>query len=443
MQKKLTITVVVLVLGLLVSCERSSNYVPPTSTLTSATSTVLPSATSTMFTTPTPIDADKDGLLSSQEQELNTSDNELDTDGDGLDDYVEVVKYHTNPILADTDADNKPDSDIDERQENVNTTLIHIWARYMGKTDKMTTLYQEVQNVVYDDGVLVKVDLVLYPNTKPLFEASMFDVEEDLASQMGQYPQSNLSIDSREQIKTIAGSGAPFERAIRLHKWFRTTFMSKEQLPQDGWRRRRSGIGIGDYEPGDFIFRQLNPDAQFSDPYTGHDDRFRYFTITTDGIKQPVDIPRFDDPDWEFIHRFWFWRLWTTEMQIRARETGDCGPTAILLASLYQSIGIPARIVFETKATNETSQHFYPEIYINGHWVSADPNEPEIGKRYHTGWVQWNNFDGAWLIENDSFTQWGFRQPGSVNVLHGQLLDDDFGIPPDSSPNIVIPSGIK
>ena len=60
---------------------------------------------------------------------------------------------------------------------------------------------------------------------------------------------------------------------------------------------------------------------------------------------------------------------------MQALRTGDCGPTAILLGSIYQSIGIPARVVFETKPTSEFAQHFYPEIYLNGQWVSADASE--------------------------------------------------------------------
>ena len=62
--------------------------------------------------------------------------------------------------------------------------------------------------------------------------------------------------------------------------------------------------------------------------------------------------------------------------------------------------------------------------------------------RYHTDWIQWNSFDGAWLIENDSYTEWAFRQPGPMNVRHGSL-DDPLGIPDNVFPTIVYPSGLE
>jgi len=56
-------------------------------------------------------DPDKDGLTNNQEKEFGTDKNNPDTDGDGLTDGDEVLKYHTNPLKPDTDGDGLSDYD--------------------------------------------------------------------------------------------------------------------------------------------------------------------------------------------------------------------------------------------------------------------------------------------------------------------------------------------
>ncbi|MBI2437931.1 MAG: hypothetical protein HYV36_03860 [Lentisphaerae bacterium] len=55
------------------------------------------------------VDEDGDGLDRELEQQLETSDNKADTDGDGLSDYAEVFIYGANPMNPDTDGDGMPD----------------------------------------------------------------------------------------------------------------------------------------------------------------------------------------------------------------------------------------------------------------------------------------------------------------------------------------------
>ena len=56
-------------------------------------------------------DDDKDGLGICEEEKLGTDPNNPDTDGDGLTDGDEVLKYKTNPLKADTDGDGLNDGD--------------------------------------------------------------------------------------------------------------------------------------------------------------------------------------------------------------------------------------------------------------------------------------------------------------------------------------------
>jgi outer membrane protein OmpA-like peptidoglycan-associated protein/outer membrane protein W len=56
-------------------------------------------------------DNDGDGLTNGFEKSIGTSIDMADTDGDGLNDYEEVVKYKTNPAVADTDGDGLKDGE--------------------------------------------------------------------------------------------------------------------------------------------------------------------------------------------------------------------------------------------------------------------------------------------------------------------------------------------
>src|SRR5208283_3871441 len=56
-------------------------------------------------------DPDHDGLTNAEEKELGTDPHNPDTDGDGISDGDEVLKYHTNPLKKDTDGDGLSDYD--------------------------------------------------------------------------------------------------------------------------------------------------------------------------------------------------------------------------------------------------------------------------------------------------------------------------------------------
>jgi len=56
-------------------------------------------------------DPDHDGLSNSEEKQLGTDPHNPDTDGDGISDGDEVLKYHTNPLKKDSDGDGLSDYD--------------------------------------------------------------------------------------------------------------------------------------------------------------------------------------------------------------------------------------------------------------------------------------------------------------------------------------------
>jgi len=54
---------------------------------------------------PVPGDKDRDGIPDIEEEKLGTSQEEFDTDGDGLTDLEEIEKWKTDPLDPDTDDD--------------------------------------------------------------------------------------------------------------------------------------------------------------------------------------------------------------------------------------------------------------------------------------------------------------------------------------------------
>jgi hypothetical protein len=54
-------------------------------------------------------DKDRDGILDSEEKKLGLSNEDSDSDNDGISDYVEINEYKTDPKNPDTDGDGYKD----------------------------------------------------------------------------------------------------------------------------------------------------------------------------------------------------------------------------------------------------------------------------------------------------------------------------------------------
>lgn len=72
--------------------------------------------------------------------------------------------------------------------------------------------------------------------------------------------------------------------------------------------------------------------------------------------------------------------LHTPEMVLYNAQ-GDCDDKSILLSSLLESLGHKTRLVAVGFRKNSFS-HVYPEVFLNGKWVSLETTEPvDIGWR--------------------------------------------------------------
>ncbi len=87
---------------------------------------------------------------------------EVDSDGDGLSDFQEIHKYHTNPFKKDTDGDGVPDGDWKARREH--TYTVRTVMKFMPPFDS-SCLNDDFQDarVLEETKDYIKLEVVLYP----------------------------------------------------------------------------------------------------------------------------------------------------------------------------------------------------------------------------------------------------------------------------------------
>ena len=58
-------------------------------------------------------------------------------------------------------------------------------------------------------------------------------------------------------------------------------------------------------------------------------------------------------------------------------QVGDCDDQSTLLAALLESIGYPTRFVIAGYNVENSPEHVYTQVLLNGVWIDADPTERE------------------------------------------------------------------
>lgn len=134
-------------------------------------------------------DPDGDGLTNAEERRLGTDPNSPDTDGDGLNDFLEVKVYQSNPLSIDTDGDNltdfeevqhtnssptKRDTDGDGLTDDVevargtNPRLVDTDGDGLSDYDEVHVYRTDPTKRDTDDDGLADADEVRLHNTNPL-----------------------------------------------------------------------------------------------------------------------------------------------------------------------------------------------------------------------------------------------------------------------------------
>ena len=309
------------------------------------------------------IDTDGDGLDDLFEKGQGTSSGKTDTDGDGLDDYLEIFKYKTNPLKTDSDQDGRIDSVWSERYEYsyVIKIIAQVGKPYNNQT--MNTLNFDTK-ILKRDTNNITIEYIIYQFVEPyLVHLKKVENTEFPNEYLKSDIFTQLSDNQTNEINNIVKvAKSELEKTVLLINYIREHYELKDEL-----------------------FIQTEP--------------FMEISITDDNI---VQVHKEWSPD-ELYKKYDFQTILNlnciADEMIKNKSRGACGSTATLIAAIFKSAGIPTRIKqnFPFVTNKDTSQvtliqniknkhcilekykngvpgdnHFFNEIFINGHWVDLD-----------------------------------------------------------------------
>ncbi len=143
-------------------------------------------------------DYDSDGITNKSEIELGTDPTVSDTDEDGVNDYDEVNKYSTNPILVDTDADGVSDG----KEIELGTDPLVYQALFMitetidlGDSVIPSVTIELAGNQVETLDINIVEDELLFPNTIPGYIGAAYDFSVD-----GTFEEALLNFQFNEKL---------------------------------------------------------------------------------------------------------------------------------------------------------------------------------------------------------------------------------------------------
>lgn len=314
---------------------------------------------------PVLLDTDLDGFPDEREAQASTNPGLVDTDGDLLNDYVEIVKYKTNPLKADSDGDGISDNDWNERREYAYTVRVVIRLREPFDLEAMNDLYQDVRLVeAPEEAGYTKMEAIIYPETHAILRASTYPLET-LPRELQSYTQPSLATnyDVEMQAKVldiVAGATTDIQVVEQVVNWVR---------------------------------KETTTCLDYSIPEV-------YYTYLDDG---EVQVRNYDDPfpveDLLRTHYF-------AASMFRERTHGTCTSIATLKCAMLKAAGIPCRLI----------QTLFPIYY---HGSQTEPYTNNLSRKWECSYEQPAGDDQRWanhaFLEVYLGKQW-------VRV------DDDFGI---------------
>ena len=280
------------------------------------------------------LDADLDGLPDDMERQAGTDPNLADTDGDSLSDYVEVVKYRTNPLKADSDGDGIADNDWNERREYVYTVRTLMRIREPFDPETMNDLYQDVRIIEGPDQAgYTTIEAIIYPETCAVVRASPYPLEA-LPRELQSYLQPGIATnyDANMQAKVlniVAGSTTDIQVAGRILEWVRTR-------------------------------TRCYPDYSIPEVYYTYLDAGR------------VQVRNYHDPFpvEELLPTHYF-----AASMFRGRTHGTCTSIATLKCAMLKAAGLPCRLI----------QTIFPMYY---HESQTEPYANKLSKKWECSYEQ-------------------------------------------------------
>jgi len=310
------------------------------------------------------LDTDNDGIEDLMEKEFGTSITNSDSDSDGLDDYEEIFKYKTDPNKKDSDGDDLIDSVWTERIEfnYVLKIIAHVGKPYNSQNMNTFCLDARILEEFPDYAV---IEYIVYPFAEP-YLVPLINTTQSTYIQQKYLEVDTLTKLSETQLKEIKGvikeSKSDLERTIQLINYIWDNYELKDEL-------------FSQCEP---LMEILISNNEITHTHKGW---------------SPEEL--YEKYDFQTILNL---NCISDEM-VKNKSRGACGSTATLIAAIFKNAGIPARIKqnFPFITEKDSSQvalinnveneysildkfrngmygdnHFFNEIFINGHWIDLD-----------------------------------------------------------------------
>jgi hypothetical protein len=324
--------------------------------------------------------------------EINKVSEWYDFDEDGLLDYYELFRNHTNPEMSDTDGDGKLDGEWSELGDYTYTVRASVRIIKPYNLDEMETLRQSFR-LTEENELYGVFDLIMYPlaiqqvipndNWKQVVDESEF---------LKQFTASYKAITYDDMmVQDVHGMVEDFARSPADQK--SDKYLITKILPRIESEMNLTYIddrGSTRYTPydeeGNIEYSKLKATGESLDGLNNDQNFKMLFGDQNLSFQEKTDL------------------LATSLSMYNNKVISNCNPTANLLTGISRAIGIPTRVILsyplfssddtidandiithrpvrelltygnggKVKSPGQLSDHWYPEFYIGNQWVSFD-----------------------------------------------------------------------
>lgn len=388
--------------------------------------TTIPAITPTLVPTITPIpteipymDSDLDGLSDEKENHVQTNPFQIDSDGDGLNDYDEVTKYYTNPLDSDSDNDGIQDSDWSERREYTETLYLKMRILPPFNSDSMNDHFQDI-NVLDENENFLLFELIFYPDSYHIIEEIPFDIYLQLSEDYQKFLVPDPLMNFDKEMSDIV------KNELNLESVNFTSLDVIEKMYQ--WESRYVDWMPGTKDsskpyPEPFLDIEINEENEITFPSTS----IMFSSKPRESEYSQYYSDELFDREWQMDHI-----ILGKEMFLN-KSHGSCGSIANFHSTILRSVGIPTRIIQTVPVLNPSDKaqielldklppnvkntlhsqigynHFLVEAFVGGRWIRVNNNSIESNVEMRGAFIKVISFD-SW--KNASFARsWGYNRP--------------------------------
>ena len=102
-----------------------------------------------------------------------------------------------------------------------------------------------------------------------------------------------------------------------------------------------------------------------------------FLTPEREGLSRPIELFEWVRSHVRYVPDVLDVETITTPDKTLQTLAGDCDDQALLLATLYESVGYPTRFVVTGYTFADQFEHVFVQVCVDGEWFDVDPTERE------------------------------------------------------------------